>query len=197
MITAIELLKPLLLALQENVTARYEYHRRIVGYKTAGEAAQALFGHLNPDHSRFTFDDCKYWYGRCMVERGRGDADMLLQRHGIPHIRNLPSDMYDMFGEYARTSVLFGISPHYAWHNQCDVPASLQTRFLMYHTVSHALFIVKSFKEFEVLLSNAPEWDEVTGDEHFEEKVLEMIENGEDVYVERVIERVVEKDDEL
>lgn len=195
MISARHLLEPLVTALQENLTARYEHHRRTIGQKTAGEAAQALFGHLNPGHARFGFEDCKYWYGRCMLERGRGDADMLLQRHGISNIRNLPSDMYDRFGDYAKTCVLFGISPHFAWHGKHDIPEDLRTRFLVSHPESDDLFICNNINQFETLMQNSPECDEVTGVDHFEERILQMIENGEDVYIHAVVKK--NEEDEL
>jgi len=189
----VELLNKLSQSLQLNLGARHEVERRLLGITTAAEAATALFGWANEEKRKYSFDDCLHWYGKVMTARGPVDADMLLQRHGIKHIRELPPDMYNMFGDYARVSYQFGISPTAPWYGEHDVPIDLRDRFLIYHPESDSLFISKRPIPNSNWSIDIVSCCEVTGIEDHEQRVEQMIADGYDVYS----DMPEEKEDEL
>ena len=178
----VSILDKLSKALQLNLDAHYEVERRRLGITTAAEASSALLGWADPDKRHYSFDDCKHWYAKVMTTRGSVDADMLLQRHGIKHIRELHSDMYNMFGDYARVSYQFGITPTAPWYGEHDVPIDLRDRFLIYHPESDALFISKRPIPFNSDNMDIALCCEVTGIDDHEQRIEQMIEDGYDVY---------------
>lgn len=169
-------------ALRLAVDAQYELGRRLNSVTTAAEAVCALFGWADDNKRRYTYDDCLHWYSKVMLSRGPVDADMLLQRHGIKHIRELSSDMYDRFGDYARVSYQYGISPCFPWHGEHDAPISLRDRFLIYHPESDALFISKRPIPFNSDSMDIQLCCEVTGIDDHEQRVEQMIADGYDVH---------------
>lgn len=178
----VELLEKLKKALRLNLDSHYEFERRRLGITTAAEASSALFGWADETKRHYSFSDCLNWYGKVMTTRGPVDADMLLQRHGIKHIRELPPDMYNLFGDYARVSYQFGISPTAPWYGEHDVPIDLRDRFLIYHPESDALFISKRPIPFNSESMDIHLCCEVTGIDDHEQRVEQTIADGYDVY---------------
>lgn len=155
------------MSMKLNISARNEYTRRITGHLNAAEASAALFGQFDTDRSHLTYDDVQKLYERVWANRGRSDAQVLLQRFGLSHIRGLPLSMYREFVDYANVVIYYQISPACAWTNKYDVPSGLRGRWLLHHEGSDALFVLTDQSDAERSLASG-EADDVTGVDHFE-----------------------------
>lgn len=153
-------------ASQSNIQARQELTRKLLGQLNAGEAEQALFGHAVG--IEFTYEGVQEAYKRVWDSRGRGDAEALLYRHGVAHIRELPKSMYKDFIKYANVSYYYQISPQYAWTNDYDVPTDMRGRWLLHHEGSDSFVVSTNKFDAHELLEKNPDLTDVTGVEHFE-----------------------------
>lgn len=141
----------------------------------AAEAESALFGWVYKQPGMATFEDCQQMYRRIYEERGQYDAEGLLHRFGVTHIKSLPLMLFEQFFKYASTALYYGASPLYGWEEKKDVvmPEFERDRWLFWDEKREKLFEVKTVCPPELDKVAEGKLVDVSGIPEFEQRWVE------------------------